>query len=65
MYSVFLLSPSGDAYWAWGPGYVGGESELNETASGPSVVAAMTWSVAAYDDAFHAIALAGPRSVSP
>lgn len=69
MYSVVLLTPSGEAYWAWeGTAtavHVGGEPQLEEFAAGPSVVPGMSWSVAAYDDEFHVIAVSQRMEISP
>lgn len=69
MYSVVLLTPSGKAYWGWEGTetaiHVGGEPQLEGFAAGPSVIEGMTWSVAAYDDEFHVIAVSPRASISP
>lgn len=69
MYSVVLLTPSGEAYWGWeGTAtevHVGGEPQLEEFAAGPSIVPGMSWSVAAYDDDFHVIAVSQRVLISP
>jgi len=69
MYSLVVLTPDGEPYWAWEgvetSVHVGGEPQLKDLAAGPSVVPGMTWSVAAYDDEFHVIAVSRKSPISP
>lgn len=68
-YTLVVVTPEGEAYWGWtGPEtavHVAGEPQLEEFAAGPSVVPGMTWSVAAYDDEFHVIAVSPRAPISP
>lgn len=52
-YAVYLYAPDGRIYWTW-RGYetsvpVGGRPALPDAATGPSVIAGMSWAVIAYD----------------
>jgi hypothetical protein len=68
-YALFLYAPSGEVYWSWSGTatevHVGGEPQLRDGASGPSVVEGMSWAVIAYDAGMLPIAASEIRPVSP
>lgn len=68
-YAAYLYAPNGDVYWAWtGHGtsvHVGGEPQLRDGASGPSVVEEMTWAVMAHDGDGLPLAVSQQRPIAP
>ena len=66
---MFLYAPSGEVYWSWAGTatqvHVGGEPQLHEGASGPSVIEGMSWAVIAYDADLLPIAVSEQRPISP
>lgn len=68
-YAVFLYAPSGAVYWSWAGRetsvHVGGEPQLREGASGPSVIEGMSWAVMAYDADLLPLAVSEQRPIAP
>jgi hypothetical protein len=68
-YVVFVYAPNGDIYWSWSGSdtsvHVGGEPQLGDGVSGPSVAQGMTWGVIAYDADLLPIAVSEKRPIAP
>lgn len=68
-YGVYLYAPDETIYWSWQGGersvFVGGENQLPDSVSGPSVIDGMTWSVVAYDAALVPVGSSELRPIAP
>jgi hypothetical protein len=68
-YAVYVYAPDDRVYWAWTGDdarvHVGGEPQLLEGVSGPSISPGMSWAVIAFDADLLPIAVSERREIAP